>query len=484
MADLREFPSLRGLVEDDDMPPFPPMEAYAEPPVIPAAELPEPQPLADIPRVDVAGVIDNPSPAPEFIWDGLVPRGFVTLLSGHGGSGKSTLALQLAVAVAMGLPLLGVPTTPGRVLVFSGEDAGPLLRHRLASICRNLDASPRALAERLMVLDATEYPALGEETLDRDTGRRHIAPTIVYERLREIVTDWRPALVVIDNASDTYEANENERSMVRGFVRSLAALSRQAESRPAVLLLTHTPKQAVGGRGESYSGSTAWHNSARARLSLTPTKDDESRLVLSLDKLNLAPLRREPLRLVRSHGGVLALDEGAPDVDALLNREPPKEAILRLLSEFVARGEWVSSQPNAPKTNAWALLSQESDFPKAIKWQVQLQGVLRDLERDGLIERTTYRTPSRKVREVWGLTLAGWQAVGKEPPTKEKQEPAPSAPSAPTPEVGTLGTVGAEALGDAGAPSAPSSPIEGVGEWERAEVGADSLLADDEGCPL
>ena len=451
--------------------------AYApEPPSAsrPGAEIPEAAPPVEIPTVDVAGCIDEPSPPPDFVWDSRVPRGHVCLLSGHGGSGKSTLALQLAVAVAMGAPLLGIPTTRGPVVFFSGEDAGPMLRHRLAAVCRSLDVNPRALASRLLVLDATERPALGEETLERETGRRYIAQTAVYERLREILTEHQPALVIADNASDTYEGNENDRAQVRGFVRSLAALCRQVESRPAIVLLAHTPKAAVGGRGESYSGSTAWHNSARARLSLAPDKDDASRAVLTLDKLNLAPMDAEPLRLARALGGVLVLDEGGPDVDAIMGREPPKDGILRLLADFIERGEQVSSQPNAPKTNAWAAMHTESDFPKSIKGQGQLQGTLRDLEREGLIERTTYRTPARKVREVWGLTAKGWQALGKEPPkaaeaAKENQA-GESAPSAPTPRVGAVGTVGAEEQGDAGAPSAPSSPIEGVGVESAQEL--------------
>ncbi len=224
-------------------------EPYLESEPAPAGaddSLPEPQPLVDLPRVDVAGVIDTPSPPPDFVWDGMVPCGHVCLLSGHGGSGKSTFALQLAVATAMGLPLLGIPTRPGRALFFSGEDAGPLLRHRLAAVCRTLDISPHALAEHLLVLDATESPALGESIRDRETGRDFIAPTTVYGRLWEILTEHRPVLVVVDNASDVFEGNENDRSQVRGFVRSLAKICRQVGSHPAILLLTHTPKQAVG----------------------------------------------------------------------------------------------------------------------------------------------------------------------------------------------------------------------------------------------
>ena len=418
----------------------------------------EPQPLVALPCVDVAGVIDDPSPPPAFIWDGFVPRGFVTLLSGHGGSGKSVLALQLAVAVAMGIPLLGVRTEPGRVLVFSGEDAGALLRHRLAAICRALDVNPRALAERLMVLDATETPVLGEEALDRETGRRFIAPTPVYGRLREIVTAWQPTLVIVDNASDAYEGNENERSMVRGFVRSLAVLSRQSTSHPAILLLTHTPKQAVGGRGESYSGSTAWHNSARARLSLTPTKDDDTRLVLSLDKMNLAPLCREQLRLVRAQGGVLALDEGARDADHDEGQsEPPELGVLRVLADFVERGEKVSAEPNAPRTNAWALLRPEPGFPKrAYKASGVLFSAMRQMERDGLIVKEPYRNQSRKDRVAWSLTTKGWEQIGKT---------APSASSAPTPEVDAPFPLDAPG-------SAPSAPTPGAGGYrgERAHI--------------
>jgi len=427
----------------------------------------EPQPLVALPCVDVAGVIDDPSPPPAFIWDGFVPRGFVTLLSGHGGSGKSMIALQLAVAVAMGIPLLGVRTEPGRVLVFSGEDAGPLLRHRLAAICRALDANPRALAERLIVLDATETPVLGEEALDRETGRRFIAPTPVYGRLREIVTDWQPTLVIVDNASDAYEGNENERSMVRGFVRSLALLSRQSTSHPAILLLTHTPKQAVGGRGESYSGSTAWHNSARARLSLTPTKDDDTRLVLSLDKMNLAPLCREPLRLVRSQGGVLLLDEGATDHrDEESPNETPITALLRLLADFQRRGERISPEQSA-RNNAWKMLHPEPGFPKRVyRAPGPAFAAMRELERRGLIERTEYVNAHRKRYEQWLLTAKGWMEIG---------ESAPTAPTAPTFGVGAL-----DAGPRGGAPTAPTYGPRGCGGIERAQVGAREGVTDEQ----
>ena len=425
--------------------------------------LPEPKLLVDLTRVDVAGVIDNPSPPPKFVWEGLVPRGHVCLLSGHGGSGKSTLALQLAVATAMGFPLLGIPTMLSRVAFYSGEDAGPLLRHRLATVCRALDVNPHALAERLMVLDATECPALGEETLDRETGRRYIAPTGRYERLREIVMDWLPTLVIVDNASDVYEANENDRAQVRGFVRSLAALSRQSESHPAILLLTHTPKHALGGRAESYSGSTAWHNSARARLSLTPNKEDQRRLILSLDKLNLAPLHREPLCLVRQLGGVLALDEDVPVTE---DSEQPTITLLRLLADFNRRGERISPEQSA-RNNAWKMLQQEDGFPRRLyRAAGPLFSAMRELERRGLIERAEYVNAHRKRYEQWVLTAKGWEEIG---------ESAPTAPTAPTYKEGAL-----DAGPRGGAPTAPTSGPRGCGGIERAQLGAREGVTDEQ----
>jgi hypothetical protein len=383
------------------------------------------------------------------------------------------LALQLAVAVAMGLPLLGVPTARGRVLVFSGEDAGPLLRHRLASICRHMDVNPYLLAENMRVLDASEEPALYRELAE--FGRRALEPLPTFDRLRELVAEWQPGLVVIDNASDTFEGSENDRAQVRAFIRGLARLCRETPSKPAVLLLTHTPKAAVGGRGESYSGSTAWHNSARARLSLTPDKDDEGRAVLTLDKLNLAPREAHPLRLARGAGGVLVLDtesrQGEEGEDGV-NFELPEIAVLRLLADFSERGEQVSATPNAPRTNAWALLRQEEEFPKAYKNSGMLFAALRQLNRQGLISRETVRTKDRKHREIWALTASGWEKIGK---------PAPSAPSAPTPEVSTLDAVGAE-VSTALAPSAPTSGARSMrGESARtvgADVGATTPLAE------
>ncbi|MBU2787321.1 AAA family ATPase [Acidithiobacillus sp. VAN18-1] len=435
---------------------------------LPAVALTEPAPIATIPTVDVAGVFDNPSPPPAFVWSDRVPLGHVCLLSGHGGSGKSTLALQLAAAVAMGQPLLGVSTKRGRVLFFSGEDAEPLLRHRLAAVCQSLDVNPHKLAEQMRVLDGTEEPALYREVAE--FGTRRLEPTPIFDRLAELVNEWQPALVVIDNASDTFEGSENDRAQVRAFVRGLARLARETATSPAILLLTHTPKASIGGRGESYSGSTAWHNSSRARLSLTPDKDDPARLVLSLDKINVAPpLQSQPLRLARAAGGVLVLDdEGAHGAEGA--QEPPELALLTILADFVERGERVSCEQTA-HTNAWKMCRPEPGFPKRSYPNAGvLFAAIRQMERDGLIERESYRDTYRKDRTAWNLTAKGWERIGKS---------APSAPSAPSYHENAD-----DAVQPDGAPSAPSSAHRSVRGYLAHDEGAPGTCprCDGEGC--
>ncbi|XTI71570.1 AAA family ATPase [Acidithiobacillus sp. AC3] len=458
---------------------LPPLDAYAddfEQPaphlsVVPASELgagaddlPEPVPTLDFPRVSISDIYSAPSPEPAFIWAGRIPRGHVTLLGAHGGVGKSMLALQLAVAACLGADFLGASTEQGRVLFYSAEDGAAVLRHRLGFIAAHFNASPRMLAERLVILDATDEPALYREA--SAFGIKTGEGTPGFSRLAEIIAEVQPDLIIVDNASDVFEASENDRAAVRGFMRSLRSLFPDEGAPPAMLLLAHIQKAAVGaGRGaESYSGSTAWHNSARSRLALTADRDDPARLTLSHDKLNLGPRTAEPLRLVRTMTGLLTIDESTHDAAGEPN-EPPVDSLLKVLADFVERGERVSTEANSPRTNAWAMLRPEPQFPKrAFPVAGALFATIRQLERDGLIEREQYRNQSRKDRTAWTLSAKGWERIGKT---------APSAPSAPTQEVGTVDAEVSTAL-------APSAPTSGAKECEGG--GAHTLGAN-EGAP-
>ena len=388
---------------------------------------PQPQPTIDFPRVSISDIYENLSPEPAFIWAGRIPRGHVTLLGAHGGVGKSMLALQLAVAVCLGADFLGASTEQGRVLFFSGEDGGPVLRHRLGFIADHFDAQPDTLASSLTILDATDEPALYREV--SQYGVHKGEPTQGFNRLSEIIREVQPDLVIVDNASDVFEASENDRASVRGFLRQLRQLFPDGNEPPAMLLLAHIQKQAVGNRAaESYSGSTAWHNSARSRLALAaPDKNDPTRLLLTHDKNNLGKLA-EPLHLARTMTGLLVLDE-ATQAGAWELIEPPEDALLKVLADFNRRGERVSPEQSA-RNNVWKMLRPEPGFPKrAYSVAGPLFSAMRELERRGLIERAEYVNAHRKRYEQWLLTAEGWGRIG---------ESAPTAPTAPTSGVDAL----------------------------------------------
>lgn len=391
------------------------------------AELPEPVPTMDFPRVSISDIYSAPSPEPAFVWAGRIPRGHVTLLSAHGGVGKSMLALQLSVAVACGADFLGAGTEQGRVLFFSGEDGGPVLRHRLGFICAHFNAQPDDLAKSLTILDATDEPILYQEM--SQFGIKTGKPTPGFNRLAEIIGEVQPGLIVVDNASDVYDAPESDRGNVRRFMRYLRRLYPAGTVPPAVLLLSHIQKQAVNNpAAESYSGTTAWHNSARSRLALAaPDKNDPTRLLLKHDKNNLGKLA-EPLHLARTMTGLLVLDE-ATHSTAWELVEPPEDALLKVLADFNRRGERVSPEQSA-RNNVWKMLRPEPGFPKrAYSVAGPLFSAMRELERAGFIERAEYVNAHRKRYEQWLLTAEGWERIG---------ESAPTAPTAPTSGVGAL----------------------------------------------
>ncbi|HKK05362.1 MAG TPA: AAA family ATPase, partial [Gammaproteobacteria bacterium] len=389
------------------------------------------------PTVDLSDLADAAISEPSHIIHPLLPRNVVTLLGAHGGSGKTMLALVQAVCVATGRTFMGHDTETAPVVFFSAEDNAETIRWRLQKICWRLEVDPGELAGRLTVYDLTELnPALYGEGARR--GVRYGAATVAHRKLAEAARGLGAGLIVIDNASDTFEANENERARVRGFMRSLQRMA--IDTGAAVELIAHVDKASAKkpGTPEGYSGSTAWHNSARSRLYLRAEGLD--RLVLEHQKANFSR------RAVDTH---MVWDQGVPVIDG---REPEandglgtgtdawsdaRRRVLRLIDEFHDRGEYIPVSFHAPG-NAWSVLAGEIEFPDMER--PAFQALVRDLERGGDLRREIYRTAQRKERERWSVTDQGKRAFAEavtddswldEPSTlsNRSEEGAPSAPS-------------------------------------------------------
>lgn len=365
----------------------------------------------ELPEVPIGDVgVTQPEPQ-RWIWDGYVPCGQVSMLAGHGGVGKSLLALMLAVAVALGLDFLGRRVERVRVLFFSAEDGAAVIRRRVAAICRAWGIDPAALDGWLFIIDASEIDAaLFAER--RAAGMRTGGVTPTYDALAAYVERTGVRLAIVDNASDAFDADEIARALVRAFMRALRRLVVAVDG--AVLLLAHVDKNTSrAGKfagSESYSGSTAWHNSARSRLFLLEA--EPGLLELQHQKSQFGP-KLPPLRLRWPEGGLPGLDDAPADTQPAADPADERRTVLRLVREFTLRGEWVSTATVGAGT-ASALLRTDSRYPPRLT-PSGLVGLLRDAERHAMLRRVPYMGANRKPRERWELTPAGAEFIGEPP---------------------------------------------------------------------
>lgn len=360
--------------------------------------------LSDLEKliVPIDGLASVDIPTPHVI-DKLIPCDEVTLLAGHGGSGKSQIALNMAVHIALGLPFAGLETTQANVLFFSGEDGRATLEKRIKNLCLSLSISPNKLKDKLFLLDASDIdPALHRE--QRVAGVIKLETPLVTS-LHNLTEKLRIGFIVIDNASDTFDDDEIKRVRVRAFVRSLR--THLARPNKAVLLLAHVNKQSARGQSseEDYSGSTAWHNSVRSRLSLI---QENKILKLIHQKANYSE-KAEPIWLSWTNGVPLVHgsipEHVAAQKSAIANdRGRDKEAkniLLQILHVFFERGEPV----NASLTGAYSsfkTMKSDPTFPDILKSDVdRFKRLMREMQDDGLIIRKTIKTPARRVKEIF-----------------------------------------------------------------------------------
>lgn len=276
----------------------------------------------------VATNLDAEQAPPEHVIDHLVPRGAVTLLGAHGGAGKSVLALTLAAMVASGRTWAELGVDKGMALFVSLEDPASLVNFRLRRIADAYGLDRAVLTENVLILDGSDADAalVGEI---RENGVSRLGFNVSADTVRQAAAGC--SLIVIDNASDAYDANENERRLVRRFVRLLTQIAR--ENNAGMILLAHVDKLAArnGAQGNTYSGSTAWHNSARSRLALVAGPEG---VELHQEKANLGHPLDEAIRLFWTEQGVLM--PVVRDVDGV-RRQDDAEAVLNAL-----RAAWAS----------------------------------------------------------------------------------------------------------------------------------------------
>jgi hypothetical protein len=361
--------------------------------------------------VNLKDILTNPPAAPTFVWDGLVPRGEVTLLSGHGEAGKTFIGLMLAISVALGRPMFGIAVERSRAVFVSLEDDGDKIRWRISMICKVWDINPLDLDGWLMVLDGTEYPEMYVSLNKWVPG----AATATYAQLSQRVNDIDAGLVVIDNASDAYAADENTRTMVRAFLRTLKQIAKASSG--GVVLLSHVNRETARGGfndKEGYSGNTAWHNSVRSRLVLK--KDKKSGLLtLSQEKSNHGKSLAESIELewLTDKLPKVVGDESNVTSLHLVGGSDDKKAtvILALIDEYSSRKQYCSAN-HSSHSNVFKVLRSDKEFKKLNLRIDDTRRVVTYCQRNGWLEIDEYKDISRNKKERWVVTTLGKSFAG------------------------------------------------------------------------
>lgn len=296
-------------------------------------------------------------PPVRFLFEPLLPRGDVTLLSADGGTGKSTLALALAAHVACGRDWDALAAARGRALFVSLEDPANVCRLRLREVIRTYDLDTSSVGRNVRIADGTKGTGA---LLALQDGKLY--PTSVFTELRAALLNERFDLIVIDNASDAFAGNENDRQEVRTFIRFMRHIARESDA--AVLVLAHVDKATVrassNAAGSRYSGSTAWNNSVRSRLAML---HDAGALTLVHEKSNLAKRLDRQIRLdfVNAVPVPLTMIDGYAECAATAEQREA-ETILALMREAIAKGLAVSAARSGPATT-WHLLHAMEGAP-------------------------------------------------------------------------------------------------------------------------
>ena len=189
---------------------------------------------------------------------GLWSEQAVGIVGGEPKCCKSFLALDLAVAVAGGVPCLRRFAVPraGRVLLFAAEDALHIVRRRLEGISA---AAGVALAN--LDIQVITAPII---RLDLDADRRNLAETVA--RLQ-------PRLLILDPFVRLHRIDENASGEVAPLLAYLRELQRRHDV--AVLVVHHAKKGGGGVRaGQALRGSSEFHAWGDSNLYLRRDGDD------------------------------------------------------------------------------------------------------------------------------------------------------------------------------------------------------------------
>lgn len=228
----------------------------------------------------------------DWLWEGKIAKGKVTMIAGDPGLGKSQASLHFASIVSTGGTFPGgCKCKQGSVLLFSAEDGAE------DTINPRLQASG-ADGDRVFIFSTIKTKDR-EKFFDISTDLPLLKKSL--ENNKDI------SLIVIDPITAFLgETDSHKNSEVRGL---LSILSKMAEEHSvAIVVVTHLNKNTGSSAMNKITGSLAFVAAARAAYMVVKDQSDESRRLFLTVKNNLAvdkggfAYRVEPVNLGNNIG--------------------------------------------------------------------------------------------------------------------------------------------------------------------------------------
>jgi RecA-family ATPase len=284
----------------------------------------------------------------EWIVKDWIPKDATTSIYGDGGVGKSLIIQQLATAAASNNPWLGMPVMPLNVLYIAAEDDRQELHRRQDAIDSELGIPFRGTLKNLHL-----WPRVGHDNLliTFDLAGKPTQTPLVNRVVDECKKE-QIGLLIIDTIADVFGGNENNRTQVNYFVKSVIGRIHN-ETKATIILLGH-PSLTGMASGTGAAGSTAWNNAVRSRVYLSKTEEGTStERTLTRKKSNYAASGDDTaLNLYWENGAFRRLDTSVPTdtTHQILFHSTVKE-ILRLVKKEAEKGTPLKASTGAvPRT--------------------------------------------------------------------------------------------------------------------------------------
>jgi hypothetical protein len=182
--------------------------------------------VTTLPRIVLRRALVSDAKDVEWLWDGWLPRGKITLLAGMPDDGKTTVAMNLAAVLSRGgrWPDGKAVETAGATLIWSGEDGWD-----------------DTLVPRFLAAGGKERDLILVDQVSDNGVMREFDPATDLDRINDALDQCPDArLLILDPIINTFNAQAGDTAKIR---RALTPLKTLAERRNiAVLGLTHFAK--------------------------------------------------------------------------------------------------------------------------------------------------------------------------------------------------------------------------------------------------